>query len=88
MTKNVEMIRVIEVEPLGGFVLRLRFNDDTERVVDLEDELWGPVFEPLKEDPELFRAVKIDGPTIAWPNEADLAPEFLHTAGRQVEPSS
>lgn len=87
MTKQVEMVRVTEVEPLGGFVLRLRFNDDTERVVDLEDELWGPVFQPLKEDPELFRAVRLEGESIAWPNEADLAPEFLHTAGRQVEPS-
>lgn len=72
------MIRVTEVEPLGGFVLRLRFNDDTERVVDLEDRLWGPVFQPLKEDPELFRAVKIEGPTIAWPNGADLDPDVLH----------
>ncbi|HEX9967064.1 MAG TPA: DUF2442 domain-containing protein [Solirubrobacterales bacterium] len=87
MTKQVEMIRVTEVEPLGGFVLRLRFNDDTERVVDLEDELWGPVFEPLKEDPELFRAVRLEGESIAWPNEADLAPEFLHSAGRLVAPS-
>ncbi|HEX8690576.1 MAG TPA: DUF2442 domain-containing protein [Solirubrobacterales bacterium] len=82
MNHTVEMIEVTDVEPLGGFVLRLRFNDDTERVVDLEAELWGPVFEPLKEDPELFRAVKIEGPTIAWPNGADLAPEFLHSAGR------
>ncbi len=87
MTENDKMIRVTEVEPLGGFVLRLRFDDDTERVVDLEGELWGPVFEPLKEDPELFRAVRIEGPTIAWPNEADLAPEFLHTAGRPLEHS-
>jgi hypothetical protein len=82
MNHTVEMIEVTNVEPLGGFVLRLRFNDDTERVVDLEAELWGPVFEPLKENPELFRAVKIEGPTIAWPNGADLAPEFLHSAGR------
>jgi hypothetical protein len=82
MSASVEMIRVTEVEPLGGFVLRLRFNDGTERVIDLEEQLWGPVFLPLKEDPELFRAVKIEGPTIAWPNGADLAPEFLHSAGR------
>lgn len=78
------MIEVTNVEHLGGFVLRLRFNDDTERVVDLEGELWGPVFEPLKENPELFRAVRIEGPTIAWPNGADLAPEFLHSAGRRA----
>jgi Protein of unknown function (DUF2442) len=78
------MIRVTEVEPLDGFVLRLWFNDGTERVVDLEECLWGPVFEPLKENPDLFRAVKIEGPTIAWPNGADLAPEFLHSAGRRA----
>lgn len=72
------MIRVTEVEPLGGFVLRLRFNDESERVLDLEDELWGPVFEPLKANPDLFRAVKIEGPTIAWPNGADFDPDVLH----------
>lgn len=78
------MIRVTDVELLDGFVLRLRFNDRTERVVDLEDRLHGEVFEPLKKDPELFRAVRIEGESIAWPNGADLAPEFLHSAGRQV----
>jgi len=78
VTKKPEMISVIEVKPLGGFVLRLRFNDGSERVLDFEDELWGPVFEPLKADPDLFRAVRIDGPTIAWPNGADVDPDVLH----------
>lgn len=78
MRKKPEMIRVTEVEPLGDFVLRLRFNDDSERVLDLEDELWGPVFEPLKANPDLFRAVRIEGPTIAWPNGADIDPDVLH----------
>ncbi len=78
MNSNVEMIRVTEVEVLGGFVLRLRFNDGTERVIDLEDRLYGEVFEPLKKNPELFRAVKIEGPTICWPNGADLDPDVLH----------
>lgn len=72
------MIRVIEVEVLGGFVLRLRFNDGTERTIDFEDRLYGEVFEPLKKDPELFRAVTIEGPTIVWPNGADMDPDVLH----------
>jgi Protein of unknown function (DUF2442) len=78
MKTTPEMIRVTEVEPLGGFVLRLRFNDESVRIVDLEDDLWGPVFEPLKADPALFRAVKIEGPTICWANGADMDPDVLH----------
>lgn len=78
MKTSPEIIRVTEVEPLGGFVLRLRFNDDSERVLDLADELWGPVFEPLKADPGLFRAVRIEGDSIAWPNGADIDPDVLH----------
>jgi uncharacterized protein DUF2442 len=73
-------IRVTEVEPLEGFRLRLRFNDGVERVVELEDELWGPVFEPLKANPELFRQARVDKElgTIVWPNGADMDPDVLY----------
>jgi hypothetical protein len=80
MTVKTKMIRVTEVEPLDGFMLRLRFNDGSERVVDLAEELWGPVFEPLKADPDLFRQVRVDEEigTIVWPNGADMDPDVLH----------
>lgn len=80
MTVKTKMIRVTEVEPLDGFTLRLRFNDGSERVVDLAEELWGPVFEPLKADPDLFRQVRVDEEigTIVWPNGADMDPDVLH----------
>jgi len=80
MTVKTKMIRVTEVEALDGFSLRLRFNDGSERVVDLESELWGPVFEPLKADPDLFRQVRVDEEigTIVWPNGADMDPDVLH----------
>jgi Protein of unknown function (DUF2442) len=61
-------------------ILRLASDDGTVREVDLEDELWGPVFEPLRRDPQLFRQVSVDEElaTIVWPNGADMDPDVLH----------
>jgi len=72
--------RIRSVEPLEGFVLRLVFDDGTMREIDLEAELWGPVFEPLRHDSELFRQVRVDEElgTIVWPNGADMDPDVLH----------
>lgn len=63
----------------GGYRIRLRFADGTEAIVDFERELWGQVFEPLR-DPARFREFRLDTElgTITWPNGADFAPEFLY----------
>jgi hypothetical protein len=70
---------VTSVEVLHDFVVRLGFQDGFTREIDLEPELWGPMFEPLR-DHEVFQQVKVDDElgTIVWPNGADLAPEFLY----------
>ncbi|MFZ5480521.1 MAG: DUF2442 domain-containing protein [Myxococcota bacterium] len=70
-------VHVVQAQHLGGHRVRLRFDDGREGEVDLLDELHGPVFEPLR-DVEAFGAFRIDGGTLAWPNGADFAPEFLH----------
>jgi hypothetical protein len=64
---------------VGGYVIHIKFTDGTEGNVDLRDELWGEVFEPLK-SPELFQSFVLDKElnTITWPTGADLAPEFLY----------
>jgi hypothetical protein len=79
MTTQVTRIRIERVEPLDGYMLRLSFNDGTSRVVDLEPELWGPIFEPLR-DESAFRQVAVDRElgTIVWPNGADMDPDVLH----------
>ncbi|MGQ0802306.1 MAG: DUF2442 domain-containing protein [Actinomycetota bacterium] len=71
--------RVTHVEVLDGYVLRLRFTDGLVRTIDVERDLWGPVFEPLR-DPERFREVFVDHElgTIVWPNGADMDPDVLH----------
>jgi hypothetical protein len=69
---------VIEARHLGGYVIWLRFRDDTAGEIDLERELHGAVFEPLR-DLSLFGQFQIhpEFHTLTWPNGADFAPEFL-----------
>ena len=64
---------------LDGYKIEVSFADGITGVIDLESELWGEVFEPLK-NLETFRAFKLDPElkTIVWPTGADLAPEFLY----------
>jgi hypothetical protein len=71
---------VTDVEVLHDFVVRLSFDDGSVGDLDLVAHLWGPVFQPLRDDPQLFRQVRVDpeARTIVWPNGADLAPETLY----------
>jgi hypothetical protein len=72
-------VRISSVQPLHDYTLRIGFSDGSSREVDLEQELWGPIFEPLR-DPVEFRKVSVDSElgTIVWPNGADLDPDVLH----------
>ena len=87
MSTRTRTARIHTVEPLEGFVLRLGFDDGTVREIDLEAELWGPMFEPLK-DPEYFAQMVVDkdAGTVVWSNGADFAPEFLYEAGERIAP--
>ena len=67
---------VIDARYLGAHRVWIRFDDGLEGTLDLTDELWGEVFEPLR-DPAYFGQFTVDR-TLVWPNGADFAPEFLH----------
>ena len=72
-------LHVMSVRHVGGHRLALSFNDGTEKIVDLADELYGEVFEPLTEEARFAEAfLDPESRTVAWPNGADLAPEFLY----------
>ncbi len=78
-------LHVTGVSYLGDYKLRLEFNNGAVKDVDLKAELYGEVFEPLK-DIEFFKqaAINPDTDTIEWPNGADFAPEFLYELGKEV----
>lgn len=73
-------IRIRSVSPVVGFQVRLEFTDGTVKEIDLADYLHGPVFEPLRKDPALFRSVHVDprAGTIVWPGGADIDPDVLY----------
>jgi hypothetical protein len=72
------ILHVKEAKYLRDYVIWIKFNDGIEGEVDLERELTGEIFGPLK-DKKLFRSFKVDPllETIVWENGADLAPDFL-----------
>jgi hypothetical protein len=72
------MLHIAKVRPTGAYRLSLEFSDGLSGEVNLAAELDGPIFEPLR-DPAMFAQVSVDPEinTIAWPNGADFAPEFL-----------
>ena len=70
--------RLLAAHYLRDYVIHVRFADGVEGEVDLADELFGPVFEPLK-DIAIFKqfVAHPEMHTLVWPNGADFAPEFL-----------
>ena len=76
---------VKDVTYVSDYRLLLSFEDGSVRLVDLEHELDGEMFEPLK-DINYFKTVRVnpDLDTIVWDNGADMSPDFLHEVGVPV----
>ena len=82
--KYPELVCVRAVDPRNGYVVHITFTDGTERDMDLDPYIGtGPVFAPIRNDPDLFRRVFVDPETetLTWPNGADIAPETLFYEG-------
>ncbi len=76
----MKLVRIKSVKPLHDFVVRINFNDETEREINLEPFLRGKIFESLRNNSREFRAVKVDEEmgTIVWENGADIDPDVLY----------
>ena len=76
------MVWVVEAKYVKDYQVWLRFNDNTEKVIDFKNKIFSEkrtVFMPLK-DVEYFRQVFLnrESDTIQWPNGVDIAPETLY----------
>ena len=74
------MMLVRSVKLLEKFKVLLEFSNSEQKIVDLESLLHGPIFEPLRQNPSLFRSVRVDEElgTIVWENGADMDPDVLY----------
>ena len=77
------MLKVIDVDYLDGYRLKLKFNNSVSKIADLEPYLHGEVFGELR-DKNLFIQYALTTITIEWVNGADLAPEFLFDIGQPI----
>jgi len=68
----MEIVRDVKI--LRPYLLELVFSDGSRREIDLEKELYGEIFEPLK-DPSFFSQARVDKDlgTVVWPNGPTLA---------------
>jgi hypothetical protein len=71
--------RVRSFQAVAPYTLRVRFDDQTEQVINFESVLAGELYRPLR-DLVLFNQVRIDPEVhaLVWPNGADFDPATLH----------
>ena len=71
--------RVRSFEIVSAYTLYVRFDDNTQQLIDFQPILAGELYSPLR-DLELFNQVRIDREvdTLVWPNGADFDPATLH----------
>jgi hypothetical protein len=71
--------KVVRLERLGGFRLRVLFNDGSGGVHDFSGLVGeaGPMLEPLR-DENYFSRVFLEFGAPTWPNGFDIAPQWLH----------
>ena len=83
------IIHVAELKVVGRYSLDLAFDNGVRKRVNLHRELYGPIFEPLR-DPAYFARAYIDpnSRTVTWPNGADFAPDFLYLLEAGEVPAS
>lgn len=71
------LLDVVNVEPISEFKLFIEFENHEKRIFDVSPYLNMGIFFKLK-DIKIFNRVFIEGGTVMWPGEIDIAPETLY----------
>lgn len=77
-------LSVINVKPIEGYKLLIKFENDEERIFDVSPYLNIGKFAELK-NVSLFNSVTVRFDTIEWANHLDMDPEFLYEKSIKVK---
>ena len=68
---------------ISPYMIEIEFNNGETRLVDLTNELYGEVFQELKNEEYFQKAFLTEWKVIQWPNGADFAPEYLYQISKK-----
>lgn len=74
---------VTAVEARIDYTLILTFIDGKRKIYNFLPLLEEPMYAPLK-NLALFLSVKVSGPSIAWSDDLDIAPEHLYECSKEI----
>ncbi len=75
--------KVMNVEPLNDFKLRVVFVNGDAKIFDVNPYLEKGIFTELK-DKNYFKQVKVVAGAIQWPNEQDFSNDTLYIRGQSL----
>lgn len=68
---------VKEVQASENYTLMITFATDEKRIYDALPLLEKPIYAPLK-NLSFFMKAKVEGDSVAWSEDIDIAPEHLY----------
>ena len=78
------ILKITAADYIRNFVLKLSFNDGSERICNFEPLSNKGICKKLR-DPEYFQSFRLDPYTVDWNNEIGFAPEFLYEQSMPVK---
>lgn len=86
--KRIYLLEVLKTKYLHDYVYELTFNNRVVKHFDFSNYLSKvtekQVLFPLKENIEFFRQGKVANGTLSWPEEIEIAPEYLYSFGKTI----
>ena len=83
MTSTIPLLKIVAAEYAAGYSLRLTFNNGEVKLVEFTPLMQKGICRKLQ-DPNYFKAFRLDPFTVDWNNEIGFAPRYLYERGTPV----